>query len=138
MTDVEAILTLERYFLWTGWMKKVYIDLLYAKGFSPEPLRAQKFLYKSHWLASLHVVVDGWRSLQTRNNPYVKDAEIDATLASPNVALLNDFRNAVYHFHPEYFSEKFKGFFSPDNLVWAHRLHLAFERFFDAFGRARP
>ena len=119
-------------------MMKVYIDLLSEQGPYREPFFVQKFLYMSPWLAPMHVVVDGWRRLKTRNNPYAQDADVEVMLASPNVALLNDFRNAVYHFQPEYFSEKFKSFFSPDNVVWARRLHVAFERFFDAFGRRTP
>jgi hypothetical protein len=92
-------------------MFRLYEFHLREKGPNPKDLGSMGFLCMSHWLASLHIVVEGWARLKKAGNPYAHDVEIDKMLSSSMVDSLNDFRNAVYHFHPQYFSKKSKDFF---------------------------
>ncbi len=104
------------------------VNRLKAQFFANEKLNDQAeqevfisfFLY---WLASLFVVVDGWKSLKI-SEPNI-DKMIDVHLDS-----LRRFRNAVFHFQLE--DRKHTQFFELDKFNWAEELHAALRAFFEA------
>ena len=78
------------------------------------------------WYALLQVVVEGYLKLD------ISDAQIDNILATKGMAdSLRRFRNALFHFQEDPFSEKLLHFLTtPDSEVWVHQLNRAFENFF--------
>lgn len=59
-----------------------------------------QFLYMSLWYACLYVLIEGWLQLK------LSDPEVDALLESPNVDLLERFRNGVFHYQRDYWDER--------------------------------
>jgi hypothetical protein len=81
------------------------------------------FMY--YWYASLCVVVQGFRNLK------LVDPRIDALLASPNVKALRRCWNGVFHFQPDYFSEKLtEPMQAPAFIGWVRELMEAFRAYF--------
>jgi hypothetical protein len=71
------------------------------------------------WYAMLYVVVDGWRLCK------LSDPEVDELLKSPNVKLLKQFRDGMFHFQPgQWLPKKLSGFFEPKNktVEWVRAL----------------
>ncbi len=100
-------------------------------GISPDVLHFAEshslFLALSVWYALLYVVVEGYCELK------LKDKKIDALLLNEtNVQLLRRFRNAIFHYQQEPFSEKLLGFLQEkDTEKWMRDLNLAFKLYFE-------
>jgi len=84
------------------------------------------FLRLSVWYALLYVVVEGYREQSLR------DPDVDALLAEGTfVDLLRRFRNAVFHYQEDPFSEKLTQFLTePRGEVWVKDLNSSLETFF--------
>jgi hypothetical protein len=83
-------------------------------------------LYMSCWYGGLYVVIEGWQKLG------LSDSIIDQLLTSPNVRLLKQYRNGVFHFQKAYFDERFTNFMTKgENAVnWVRDLNRAFGGYF--------
>ncbi len=81
----------------------------------------------SQWLASVWVVVEGWRQLA------IKDSTIDGLLDEwPHYCeLLRRYRNGVFHYQPELLDERFTAYATEgsDFVMWVFALYLEFQRF---------
>ena len=126
MTDQDnAIHALHRYFVWANRLRQQFEDSVRAQG--PPPTQDGKalrewflvpFFHLSYWLATLYVVVDGWRELGLASKP------VDALLDPTRLELLRRYRNGVYHFQADYFDSRFANFLdSEDTVEWASALH---------------
>ena len=82
--------------------------------------------YLPYWCAGMYVLVEGRRRLG------LSDPTIDQLLDPHRVRLLKEFRNGVFHFHPEYYDPKFHGFWAQGVEIhaWLDRLWIAFDAFF--------
>jgi hypothetical protein len=76
-----------------------------------------------YWLASLFVVIEGWKSLKI-GEPQI-DKMIDEHWDS-----LRLFRNAVFHFQPH--DRKRIQFFDVEKFNWANEMHARLRAFFEA------
>ena len=128
-TYIEVV-TLHRYYIWANKLRTEF-DKMFGAGHhpvDPDPLlwfTGEAGLFMSYWYAALYVVIEGWKQLG------FKDAEIDALLASSNVAHLKRYRNGVCHFQPEYLDQRFQEIMSSrDSVQWVRTLNRAFGRFF--------
>ena len=125
-TDKE-ILSLHRYFFWAGCMRFQFFERLRAAKNDHERSNAH-FLepYLPYYYAGMYILAEGWKRLQ------LADSGIDVLLDAKRLALLEHFRNGVYHFHPEYYDEKFRGFWAQGRGIhkWSDELFLAFDAFF--------
>ena len=103
--EIFKTFSLNRYFIWSIEMRDHYRQV--GKIVSPTPSfwdneeAGRALMYLSYWCAGLYVVCEGWLELKLSN------AEIDALLKSPHLDVLKRFRNAVYHFQPDYFDKRF-------------------------------
>ncbi len=133
--DVKrAVHTLHRYFIWANRLWIHLDDQLASNRQQGKRDEIQTFLYMSYWYAALYVVVEGWKKL------HLHDKAIDGLLSSPNVGLLRRYRNGVFHFHAEYYDQRFIQFISEgENTVeWVRTLSRQFGRFFlDWFKRTK-
>lgn len=68
----------------------------------------------------------GWR-----DNVKRIDATVDRLIADPKMEKLRRYRNAVFHYQPEYFSPKMLEAMQEPNFVpWVTLLHKELGRFF--------
>jgi len=123
------MLALHRYFFWTGTMRSRFAEArAEAQAKSEEADKDAHFLvpYLPYHLAGMYTLIEGWKRLD------LHDAEVDALLDAEHLKLLEAFRHGVYHFHPEYYDEKFRGFWSrgQDAVDWSTKLFVAFDQFF--------
>jgi len=81
----------------------------------------------AHWLASEHVVLEGW--LQLRHSDEKLEKLI--SLYPDNVEALRRCRNAVYHFQTEILDKRIiKCLFDKnEELLWSIALHYEFQRY---------
>ena len=81
----------------------------------------------AHWLASLYVVVEGWKEIG------ISDPVISDLLAKYDdyYQLMRRFRNGVYHFQPKPMSEKLTDFLGKESEghAWAYALLFELKRF---------
>lgn len=130
----KQMLSLHRYFIWTGHMRFQFSERLRASKTEQERWHAH-FVepYLPYWCAGMYTLVDGWKQLG------LADADIDQLLDTEHLALLERFRHGVYHFHPEYYDEKFRGFWAQGREIneWLDRLWIAFDSFFRSRFRRR-
>jgi hypothetical protein len=125
----DPVFAFHRYYIWANLMR-THFDRASLASPSPEiwsPDSIETTAYMSYWYAGLYVVVTGWRRLR------LQDTTIDALLQdSAMVALLEQYRHGVFHFHPEYVDERFLGFLmkGAESAQWARDLNREFGRFF--------
>lgn len=128
--EMNAVLALHRYYIWTNRLREHFDKALAVRGLPkasdfPTWFADDPGLFMSHWYAALYVVVEGYRKLG------LHDAEVDALLASPNVDLLRRYRNGVSHFQKTYFDARFVDFMgSSDTPQWTRDLNRELGRFF--------
>ncbi|MEM7245531.1 MAG: hypothetical protein AAF533_09320 [Acidobacteriota bacterium] len=72
-----------------------------------------------HWLASLHVVAEGYREIK------LHDDQIDELLTSSHADTLLRCRNSLFHFQKDYFDARFSELFRAggEAMTWARDLH---------------
>lgn len=124
----RQIFALHRYFIWTGYILHDLQDRMRTATTDVERSRNQ-FLqpYLPYLCAGLFVVVEGWNRLK------MSDTTINRLLMNTeNLKLLESYRHGVYHFHPEYYDAKFRGFWARGHEIhnWLIELWKAFDRFF--------
>lgn len=85
------------------------------------------FLAVSVWYALLYVVVEGYLEIKG------EDETINRLIADQEkVNSLRRFRNAIFHFQEDPFSEKLLGFLNmKDTETWVHNLNGSFKSFFE-------
>lgn len=98
------IITLYRYFAYAAQMRKLFRNSLSEESLQ-EFMRDEASLvlffysepgiYLSYSYSGLYLTIEGWRDLRLR------DAKLDALLASPFVDRLRLFRNATFHYQKE-------------------------------------
>ena len=87
----------------------------------------ETFLYMSYWYGATYVVIEGWREAR------LNDPKVDELLESSNVELLRKYRNGVFHYQKDYYSDKK---FMPliqegrDVVSWIRSLSEAFSDYF--------
>jgi len=92
------------------------------------------FPYMSYYYAGMFVVIEAWTERLKYHDP-----EIDELLRSPFVATLKQYRNASFHFSPQYFDSRMQVFLNePDTEAWLGELHEAFARWFRFHLKLRP
>ena len=98
----------------------------------PAELRAigelhSRFHRLSTWYALLYVVIEGYKELK------LQDEGIDELLRREDlVDSLRRFRNAIFHYQENPFSEKFLGFIEAEGSeVWPRKLNAAYKAFFE-------
>jgi hypothetical protein len=154
----QALFSLYRYFEWADDMRRMYLHLLSespigqkrAAGVTAEeafelakadPAFKQSvvsvlyaFPYMAYYYAGMFVVIEAWTGRLKYHDP-----EIDDLLRSRFVATLKEYRNASFHFSPQYFDSRMQVFLNePDSEVWLGDLHAAFARWFRFHLKLRP
>ena len=125
---LEQFLSWARYLYWS--------DILYQRWTSKardqddvdsSTAEWRSFALAAQWLASVPVLIEGWRKLQ------MPDSLINRLLdAYPDYCdLLRRFRNGVYHFQPEIFDARLRAFptSGQETLLWVSALFYEFKRF---------
>jgi len=124
----NQINTLHRYFIWGNAMRTHFDELLdiHSKNkIDQRRFDIESMMYMSIWYGILYVVIEGWRSLRLTDN------KIDLLLKSPNVKLLKNYRNGVFHFQKKYWDKRFENFYREASTVqWVRELNLEFGRYF--------
>ena len=129
----SALNSLHRYYIWANRMRLHFDGKLpvVSEQLKKEPQRStfefiEANLYMSYWYGGLYVVIEGWQQLR------LSDSTIDELLASPNVRLLKEYRNGVFHFQRAYFDKRFTNFMTEgENVVdWVRDLNRAFGEYF--------
>ena len=128
----HAVYTLHRYFICVSRLRLYLSNTVDEVGAKPPKdgkgrrywlLRV--FTHLTYWLASLYVVVEGWRELN------LTDERIDNLLRSDNVERIRRVRNGVFHFQPDYFDKRFVEPFKHAGISeWADSLNQEFGRYF--------
>jgi hypothetical protein len=131
---VQEMLSLHRYLMWAGHMRFRFGERLREATTHEQRMEAQ-FVdpYLPYWCAGMHVVVEGWKRLG------LSSANIERLLDGPHLRLLENFRHGVYHFHPEYYDAKFRGFWAQgaEMYGWLDQLWIAIDAFFKEWASAR-
>ena len=136
----SEIFSLHRYYIWANRMRTHFHEklptLAYKMKQNPDVWTDEFIeanLYMSYWYGGLYVVIEGWKRLR------LSDPTIDNLLASPNVQLLKQYRNGVFHYQPKYFDKRFIRFMTKgQNAVeWVRSLNLAFGGYFLTWHQAR-
>ncbi len=70
-------------------------------------------------------MIEGWKQLK------LSDSKVDSLLTSPNVRLLKEYRNGVFHFQKNYVDDRFVGFMRAKNSAdWVRNVHSEFGNIF--------
>jgi hypothetical protein len=130
MASFMQVMALHRYFIQADRLRCHFDELLAKQG----PAKVDddnwtvQFLYMGLWYGCLRVVAEGWQELG------LSDTAIDELIASPNLSLLQRFRNAVFHYQKDYWSPKFLEFVQEeDSAIWVRTLNAEFSRWFLAW-----
>jgi hypothetical protein len=129
----EEVFSLHRYFLAANAQRVAFQQIItgHAEKTGEAPHYGgenwnENWIAMSYWYGGLYVVIEGWQELG------LIDPEVDALLASPNVALLKRYRNGTFHYQRKYFDERFQGLIrdGTDVVAWVTELNQQFGRFF--------
>jgi len=126
--DLNKLLVWARYLYWADLLRRNFID--YQNGSDTSDNAADGwhlFAVASQWLASMWVVIEGWRELR------LEDKIIDHLLNNqPDYCnLLRRYRNGVFHYQPKFIDERCSTFLDKGErpLLWVFALYLEFQRF---------
>lgn len=125
----ETILSWGRYLHWSDMHFHQYFGGSEEELFKEDhPTTMRTFAIISQWLASLYVVLEGWKELNDKD--YRIDKILNISKKYPD--LLRRYRNAVYHYQPKLFDRRFSEFTKEGiaPLLWASSLELEFQRYF--------
>lgn len=123
----ERIAALHLYFIWANRMR-IHFDAHLTSESRPavDPTQdINALLYMSLWYAEIYVVIEGWRELR------LHDDEVDRLLNGNDhddlVDTLRLFRNAAFHYQPDYWTPKMLKFveFGGDSAAWIRDLTTA-------------
>jgi hypothetical protein len=133
---------LHRYWLWANQFRESLLESLAqdppadaGQGREMMGWIRVPFQSASYWLATLHVVVEGWQELN------LHDPRVDDLLrTNDRVSALRRYRNGVFHFQPTYFDTRVTDFAASGDAVvdWAHELHEAFGAWFLSWYASQP
>ena len=133
---IPPAISLHRYFMAANRMRELFQHTLRSfdiGAYADQPFLAAFMLhadepgiFMSYWYSGLHVVIEGWLELR------LSDPRIDALLQSPHVKTLRRYRNATFHFHADYMSQKHLDFMrdSQSAVAWVRELTTAFSDYF--------
>jgi len=127
MAKDPNIITLHRYFDWADRMRKRFEEKLIESGSGEDIGEDLEYLIDmSYWFAGMYVVIEGWKELG------LNDSKIDKLLTSSNLDLLRRYRNAVFHYQKDYYSEKFRELMEEgdDSIQWVKDVTNAFSAYF--------
>jgi hypothetical protein len=115
-------LTLHRYFLNASRNRSLFLQKLQAGELDHLHTR----VYLDLWYACLFVVVEGWRKEK------IRDQAVTALLRdTKKLALLEGYRNDVFHYEPTYVGQRQEQLFRDDDFIdWVDNLHDAISDFF--------
>ena len=101
-----------------NWIHSVHSDLF------QNLLRA--WPYQTYWFASLYVVIEGWEQIG------LHDEDVDTLRNTEKREVLRRYRNAVFHFQPNFNDARFTDFLlnHKETYPWAVQLTDAITRFF--------
>lgn len=125
MATERELVSLYRYFAWADYMRTTFRESLHSKEAIPGIGDPRTFVTMSYWFGALYVVVEAWQE----ELDDVNDPRIDALLTNADyVDLLRRYRNAAFHYQPDYFHEKLLELMDAGSEVdeWIHDLHDAF------------
>lgn len=126
--SVTQIHTLHRYFIWADRMKTHFYDHLRSSPGGPHrdpETDIDGMMYMSMWYAELFVVVEGWQKLNL-TDPRV-GRFLDGVDNAAMLKGLRRYRNAIFHFQPDYWTKKLLGLIGHggDSATWVVGLHQA-------------
>jgi hypothetical protein len=102
---------------------RVHLDAIPPGTGATEALFSHPYL--SYWYGGMYVVIEGWQRLG------LHDPEVDDLLTSDNVKHLERHRHGAFHYHHEYFDDKFLAMLgAPDSPKWIRDLRNALSRWF--------
>ncbi len=125
----QRILSWARYLFWADLLLNHYLHLQSpsesASEIDPDWFR---FALQSQWLGSEWVVIEGWQEAGFH------DSVIDTLLeGAPDILdLLRRYRNAVFHYQPGMWDDRFDAFMqsAQEHVLWISSLHNEFLRYF--------
>ena len=127
--SLEKVLSWCRYLYWSDILYQRYVadDDSESETDPSDAKRWLIFALASQWLASLYVVIEGWRAIP----PHDRVIDELLSLYPDYVALLRRFRNGVYHFQRELLDDRFHAFSAQgtETISWAFALFYEFKRF---------
>lgn len=122
MGRIRDYLTLHRYFLYASRNRSLFLQELKADELDHPHTQ----IHLDLWYAFLFVDVEGWRKEKIRDQAVtilLRDAK--------KVALLEGYRNAVFHYGSNYIDPRQdKLFRDPEFVKWVWELHDAISNFF--------
>jgi hypothetical protein len=115
-------LTLHRYFLNASRNRSLFLQKLQAGELD----HLHTTVHLDLWYGCLFVVVEGWHKEK------INDHAVTALLRDvQNRKLLEDYRNAVFHYHPNYVDSRRDAVFrSAEFVEWVNALHDAISSYF--------
>jgi hypothetical protein len=121
-SNVATNLTLHRYFLNASRNRSLFLTKLQEGAVD----HLHTMIHLDLWYGCLFVVVEGWRRERMRD-----DAVTALLRDSAKLALLGGYRNAVFHYGPDYIDPRQEKLFAdPDFVEWVAELHDAMSDFF--------
>jgi hypothetical protein len=123
--NVGKYRALHRYFLHAARNR----DLFLAEQSEPSPIIVHTTRSRAHlelWCASLFTVLEGWKKEKINYAPVTEMARDHR-----KIGLLKKYRNAVFHYSPDYDDPRFVAVSEEADFVeWANKLHKAISSFF--------
>ena len=121
-SNISAYLSLHRYFLNASRNRSLFIEKL-QEGAVDHP---HTMVHLDLWYGCLFVVVEGWRKEK------IRDEAVTAFLRDrAKRALLEGYRNAVFHYGSSYIDARQEKLFRDEAFVeWVSGLHDAISNFF--------
>jgi len=129
VTTDDPVFVLHRYYLQAILTRQLFEQMM-TRYPSPPGIASEDFINLQTsmglWYGALYAVVEAWRD-------YVKpsDPTVDQLIADPKTDKLRKYRNAVFHYQPDYFSPKMlEAMQEPDFVPWVTLLHKELGRYF--------
>lgn len=126
--DLDALFSWGRYLHWADLAWQSYNSSRQDVSDASDPVADSKMIAQlARWLASLYVVLEGWKRLNL-HDPII-DFLIDDY--ADYCDALRRFRNAVFHYQKCLYDQRMLDFMKPgwESLLWASALHIEFKRY---------
>jgi hypothetical protein len=137
MIDLPSIFVLYRYFLAADAMRKYFFEHIrdeqYWRALQAHPLMGYAVMFHlgppgigmAYFYSAMYVLIEACTELG------YSDPKIDSLLESSFVDLLRRFRNATFHFQPDFVSSKWAAFLEAgeESSKWIRELRNAFSDF---------
>lgn len=142
LTDeqLEGIRSLRRYLINASKITEIYVEVTGSGSISDDfsaKSKNWKSLYHGNvllfvWLGSLNSVIEGWFALRLRDDSLEKLVGTSGKKAK-QVTNLKDFRDRTFHFYAKEDPLHIDFIYDPENLKWAMKVNLEFEKWFDYY-----